>query len=181
MAPDIISTASRWFFTTPVAEPSARADLGLRHAPVVAEPEHVAESLAQQHGRLGQRERRRPAELDLAAREHAGPRGAVGRQVDVDERVAGLRVDGRRHDPHPPFGGGAVRVGQPHAHARFHARQLDRGHLGAPLEPSLPDQVQHLVFDGPRQQQRPVERFQVDACGDGKGGHPDDYRTPVRM
>ena len=67
----------------------------------------VAEAVAQQHRRLRQGEGAAGAELELAAREHAGGGRGAGRaalgQVDIDEGVARLRVDGRRDHAHRAF------------------------------------------------------------------------------
>src|SRR5688500_1387391 len=83
-----------------IAEAPPGRDLQLRDAAVGLDAVNVAEALAHDDGRLRQRERVDLAELELAAREHAGARAARPWQVDVHDRVSRLRVDGGRDHAH---------------------------------------------------------------------------------
>jgi hypothetical protein len=127
------------------------ADLGQRHpGQIIAtriDAEDVGESLAQQHGRLRQRQRRTLPEVELAAREHAGAQrlAGLGRQVDIDDAVARPRVDGRRHGAHGAGHGGAVRGFQPGRLAGLQAGQLAGRDLGAPFQPAAADQAEKLL------------------------------------
>src|SRR5688572_11920605 len=83
-----------------IADAAPGVHLHLRDAVVGLDAVDIAEALAHHHGRLRQREGAAAAELELAAREHAGACRARLRQVDVDDGIARLRVDGRRHHAH---------------------------------------------------------------------------------
>ena len=109
------------------------------------DPEDVAEAFAQLHRALRQRQRARAADVELAAREHAGARAAGRRQVDVDDAVARLRVDRRRDHAHRAGDRRAAGRRDGGARARLDLRQVGRRDLGAPFEAALADHAEQLL------------------------------------
>ncbi len=122
--------------------------LDLAHTRVGIDAVHVAEAIAHHHGSLRHRDSGRGAQVELAAREHAGARAGgrpgQGSQVHIDQGRAGLRVDGRADHPHSSR--------QPRAAGRRHqgrragrdAAELGGSHFGAPFQPALPDEAEQL-------------------------------------
>ena len=69
------------------------AKTGQHHALIGPEQEDIGKTFPQHHCRLRHNTRRRRAQLELTAGEHAGADHGRRRQIDINQAVAGLQVD----------------------------------------------------------------------------------------
>ena len=138
-----------------VALAAAGLDLRQRDPVVGAELEKVGEAVAHQHAGRRHGQRLAAAEVEAAAREHAGAHARRRRRRCRRRPCPCGSADRWSAQPCAPCRSTVEPSGSASSHrlAFAHPEQLGARHLGAPLQPPLADQAKQFLAD-PRQRAR---------------------------